>query len=494
MTGVPEHPRIRLWMKLAALIAGLVVALHAVRLVIGASISSRALAREQAALGRRIARLLAENVTEPLLVGDRVALHEIVAGAAGGDDAGIVYCFVVREGRVAASSFAGPTLEALVAARPAGDREPIVIVRDGTRVLDIAEPILGGSVGEIRIGFATGILDEARRDLQIKLGLLTVAVIAAGLVAAFAIGRRIARPVSEMLATADHFDPASDDSVPSITSRGSDEIAVLASRLNRMMLRLRSAHLEAEAVRQRSMDAQRLAALGTLMAGFAHEVNNPLAGLMNCVRRFERSDLPEPKRAEYVAHMRRGLQRIVDLVQRFLDFGRAGRIAPEPTGATDLARGAIDIVRPLLGERGVQCALEEPAAQPPAGEDGGNGLVVADRREIERALVNLLLNAIHVTAPGGRIRMALRSRGPFRGIAVADDGPGIPPEIRDRILDPFFTTKPVGEGSGLGLTVTRAIVDAHGGELTFEFPDGRGTVATVWLRRCDAALERRVAI
>jgi two-component system NtrC family sensor kinase len=68
------------------------------------------------------------------------------------------------------------------------------------------------------------------------------------------------------------------------------------------------------------------------------------------------------------------------------------------------------------------------------------------------------------------------------GVAVEDRGPGIPAEMRDRILDPFFSTKPEGEGTGLGLSVTRTIIDAHGGELTFEFPDAGGTVATVWLR------------
>jgi signal transduction histidine kinase len=76
---------------------------------------------------------------------------------------------------------------------------------------------------------------------------------------------------------------------------------------------------------------------------------------------------------------------------------------------------------------------------------------------------------------------------------VEDDGPGVAPEIRDRILDPFFSTKPEGEGTGLGLSVTRTIVDAHGGELTFEFPAGGGTVATVWLRAAPRAEDRAIA-
>ena len=108
--------------------------------------------------------------------------------------------------------------------------------------------------------------------------------------------------------------------------------------------------------------------------------------------------------------------------------------------------------------------------------------VLADRSRAGQALVNLILNAAWVTPDGGEIRVRLRRRPGLVGLAVEDDGPGIPREIRDRVLDPFFTTKPEGEGTGLGLPVTRTIVDAHGGELAFEFPERGGTVVTVWLR------------
>jgi signal transduction histidine kinase len=97
-----------------------------------------------------------------------------------------------------------------------------------------------------------------------------------------------------------------------------------------------------------------------------------------------------------------------------------------------------------------------------------------------------VLNGLFVTPKGGQLRMRLRRRPGWCGIAVEDDGPGIPVELRDRVLDPFFSTKPEGEGTGLGLTVTRSIVDAHDGELTFEFPPSGGTVVTVWLRQVAA--------
>lgn len=98
-------------------------------------------------------------------------------------------------------------------------------------------------------------------------------------------------------------------------------------------------------------------------------------------------------------------------------------------------------------------------------------------------MLNLLINAAYVTPSGGQIRLCARERAEHLGLAVEDDGPGIPEDLRARIAEPFFSTKPAGEGTGLGLSITRSIAEAHGGELTFEFPERGGTVATLWLRR-----------
>lgn len=476
MSDLPvAGPRLRLWMKLFAIAAVGVVLMHAVHLTIGVGVSTRALATEQEVLGRSISRLVAEEAVDPLLVGDPVTLQEIVARAATGRDSGVAYCFIERDGRVVASSFVGQTPPGLVTLRGARDGAPIVVRQGAARILDLAEPVLGGQLGRVRLGLSMEILATTRRQIAIQLGLLAVAMILAGLAAALLLGRSLARPVSRMLSAADSFDPARDDPPPTVVARTSDEIAVLADRFNRMMLRLRASHLAQVRAQQEVISAERLAALGSLVAGVAHEVNNPLAGLKNCVQRLERPDLPPPKRREYLALMREGLERIEEVVKRLLDFARPHPAALSPLLASDLAREGSQLVGPLLRERGVRCDLEVGP--------GADGPVLADRRLATQALLNLLLNAAYVTPAGGRIAIRVLRRDGLRGIAVADAGPGIPVEIRDRILDPFFTTKPEGQGTGLGLSVTRSIVDAHGGELTFDFPAGGGTQAAVWLRQ-----------
>jgi two-component system NtrC family sensor kinase len=461
-------------MKLAVLAAVGVVAMHAVHLVIGNRLAARALLESQARLGRHMARLVAEDAADALLVNDAMTLYGVVHGAAVTAEGDVAYCFIVRGDRVVATSFDGATPDAIVHLRRPGEVDPVLAVVDGSEVLDLSESILGGSLGAIRLGLDMKRLQTLRRELAIHLGELAVAVILGGIAAAFLTGRAIARPVNQMLAAADRFDPAAVVGGPVVEPRGSDEIAVLGRRFNMMMRRLEAAHGEQQRARQKAVETERLAALGSLVAGVAHEVNNPLAGLKNCVRRLERADLSVEKRREYLALMDDGLSRIEEVVRGLLAFGRPHPMELRRVAAGSLAAEAIRLVRPALERRRIEARL-------PDGTDAGSE-VLADRRQIGQAIVNLLLNAAYVTPEGGEIRVALRRRSGQIGIAVEDDGPGIPLDIRDRVVDPFFSTKPEGEGTGLGLSVTRSIVDAHGGDLGFEFPTAGGTVATLWLR------------
>ena len=477
--SAPARPRVRLWMKLAAFAAMGVVLMHALHLFIGNRVATRALSAEAARLGRDIGHLVAQRAADPLLVNDLLALQELVQETAE-PGSRVAYCLVVREGQLVASSFDGPTPPGLVALRADGDAEPLVVRSGDRRVLDLAEPILGGRLGRVQLGLDMEVLDDTRRELAIRLGVLALALIALGFAAAFAAGRVVARPIGEIVAAADRFDPGAGRS-PEIRPRGSDEIAVLAGRFNEMMRRLAAAHEEQARARQKAVETERLAAMGSLVAGVAHEVNNPLAGLKNCVRRLERAELPEAKRREYLALMDEGLVRIEDVVRQLLDFGRPHPPRLEPVPASLMAREAVALVRPALERRRVALQIVDGAADAEAG---------ADRRLVEQALLNLVLNAAYVTPDGGRIRVRLRARPGLVGISVEDEGPGIPPEIRERVLDPFFSTKPEGEGTGLGLSVTRTIARAHGGELTFEFPEGGGTVATLWLPETARRLAR----
>jgi signal transduction histidine kinase len=458
----------RLWVKLALAAAVAVVATHAVHLVVGTRVATRSLAREQESLGRGIARLVASGAADPILTHDTATLGELVARAAA--TAEIAYCFVERDGEILASSFPGGTPAALARLRADRAAGPIV-VRDGDRrYLDLAEPVLSGKLGTVRLGISMELLQSTRRAIAIPLGLLAAFVVAVGTAAALVMGRSVARPLEDLVAAADRFDPAAPLGL--VPRRGGREISRLAGRFNRMMVRLRAAHRERERVRGRALANARLASLGEVVAGVAHEVNNPLASLKACVSLMR--DSRDGARADDLALMDEALDRIRDVVRRLLELGSPRPLDLAPTSIVDLAREAPRLAALSLRGRGVR--LEEVSAPGDADEP-----VLADRKQIAQALLNLLLNAAYVSKPGGTVRVRTTSREGFRGIAVADDGPGIPPEIRERVFEPFFTTKPGGEGTGLGLPLTRTIVDLHHGSLELEFPEGGGTVATIWL-------------
>lgn len=478
----PERPVAhwrRLWIKLAAFAVVGVVATHAIHLAVATRVATRALERDQAELGGGIARLVAGEAADAVLLHDQVTLSEIVARAAA--IPGVAYCVVVRDGAVLSSSFRGSTPAALLDARRRGTSGPLVVVDRQGRYLDLEEPILGGEAGHVRLGIDMALLQSARREIALPLGLVALAVIAAGVVAAVVVGRSVVRPIDELVAAADRFDLTSDPSP--VRPRGGPELERLSERFNRMMVRLRSAFEEQERAKQKALTTERLAALGSLVAGVSHEVNNPLAGLKNCVHALRLGDTDAATRAEYLDLMDEGLDRIRDVVRRLLEFARPRPLDPARISPARLAEDVSRLVGSVLRGRRIELQTVD--------ERGVDGVAVnADPGQMGQALLNLILNAAYVTPDGGRITLRLRRGAGRVGIAVVDAGPGIPEGIRDRILDPFFSTKPEGEGTGLGLSVTRAIVDSHRGELEFECPAEGGTIATIWLPEVTAAADR----
>lgn len=445
---------------------------HAIHLIISNRVAGEALARSQEALGHNVARLVANEAADAVLVDDKLSLRALTKGAVSGQD--VAYCFITRDGRVLASSLPGTTPYALIDARRSSDTSSFVIASGRARYLDVAEPILNGSAGTVRVGVDLSVVEATRHRVSLLLGILAVGVIAVGVIAAFVVGRSIAHPIRVLLDAADRFDPAGE--AHAVESSSSDEVGELAERFNRMMVRLKVAYEEQVRAREKQGQTERMAALGTLVAGVAHEVNNPVAGMKTCLRRLQREDLvAESKRGEYLELIEEGLERIEDVMRHLLDFARPRPLRLEAIMVSDLIREGSSLLRPILARRRIELR-----------EDASDARVIADCKQTAQALLNLLLNAAYVTPEAGEIRIRVRQRPGLCGIAVEDDGPGVPPDIRDRILDPFFTTKPEGEGTGLGLSVIKSIVDAHGGELTLEFP-AAGTVATMWLRAASGA-------
>jgi signal transduction histidine kinase len=215
-------------------------------------------------------------------------------------------------------------------------------------------------------------------------------------------------------------------------------------------------------------DLDRLAALGRLVAEIAHEIRNPLVSIKTFLQLLpERGSDPEFHRSfsDVATDELRRVERLLDAV---LEQARPTVVAPEKRAVQvpPILRSVVRLVGHRAAQRGIGLEMEAPEELPLAGisEDG-----------LRQVVLNLLLNALDVTPAGGTVWVRARSRGDRVQVAVEDEGPGVAPGLRERIFEPFFTTHPERPG-GLGLTISRRIVEAAGGTLGAETRPGGGTV------------------
>jgi signal transduction histidine kinase len=224
-------------------------------------------------------------------------------------------------------------------------------------------------------------------------------------------------------------------------------------------------HLAEEAVRR----TDRLAALGQLSAGLAHELRNPLGTIRASAEMLGRQVSEENEVArEMAGFVRAEADRMNSLIARFLQFARPLEVRAAPVRLSEVIDRAVEQVQ----REAPHVALYKNYSPdiPP---------VAADAELIERVFYNLLLNAAQATAAGGTVTVKTRAAGGAAEIAVIDRGVGIAPEQVPSIFNPFFTTKP--QGVGLGLAIVSKIVDSHGGKITVESEPGMGSVFRVSL-------------
>lgn len=223
---------------------------------------------------------------------------------------------------------------------------------------------------------------------------------------------------------------------------------------------------------QQILNTEKLASVGKLAAGVAHEINNPLGGILNCLYNLRKGTLSPARQEEYVVSMEDGLRRVQKIVRQLLDFSQQHE--PE-LSATDI-NAVVERVLVLTEHAFVANQIRlDKQLQP------GLSALMVDRHMIEQVLMNLVLNAIQAIKGGGVVTIRTRILDEACVIEVQDTGCGIQPHVLSRIFDPFFTTKGVGEGTGLGLSVSLGIVERHGGRILVDSEVGKGSVFTVAL-------------
>jgi two-component system NtrC family sensor kinase len=232
----------------------------------------------------------------------------------------------------------------------------------------------------------------------------------------------------------------------------------------------RASAAELQRQRETLMQAEKLAAFGSLLAGVAHELNNPLAiVLADALLLQEDADPALPAVAARAERIRAAAERCARIVRSFLAMARQQALQRRPVPVGPLVDGVLELLAYGLRSDGIAVAREIPEGLPP---------VLGDADQLHQVLANLVTNArqaLEHRSGQRRLRIGARVVGATVEIAVVDNGPGVPDAIRGRVFDPFFTTKPVGSGTGIGLSVSRGIAEAHGGSLDLAEAAGGGT-------------------
>ncbi len=232
------------------------------------------------------------------------------------------------------------------------------------------------------------------------------------------------------------------------------------------------AHKKIARERRKMAQTERLSSVGLLAAGVAHEINNPLGGVIACVDSLQQGTLSATRSEEYFAAVQDGLNRIRSTVSGLLNFSRQRPGVPESVKLQEIVDACLRLSGPSVRENGVRIDWTISEVGPRA---------FADRSQVLQAVLNILLNAFQAIGPEGVVQIS----GPVRpgqvGVKVKDDGPGIAAKILDRVCDPFFTTKREGAGTGLGLAVTLGLAKANGGDLEISSVEGQGCAVTIWL-------------
>ena len=262
--------------------------------------------------------------------------------------------------------------------------------------------------------------------------------------------------------------------------------ASMASALEEKNRELSLSYQRLQETQSQLVHSERMAALGQMVAGMAHEINNPLAyvtgnihNVMGWLSTLDGVVLPalDPRQAERWDKIRRrlaesleGLERVKELVLQLRTYSRLDEAEFKAIDVEDSVLSVLRIISHRLREQEVELSAEYQYRHPLECNPGAFNQVV----------MNLVSNALDAVPRGGRITLVTREREGRFQLVVRDNGPGVPAAIRERLFEPFFTTKPVGKGTGLGLAISRQIVEAHGGVLLLEEPeDGLTTFSVI---------------
>lgn len=330
-------------------------------------------------------------------------------------------------------------------------------------VIDVATPLNVSSkrFGTLRLGYSLSGLAEDIRKLKRRAFIITISVATVLILSVFVAARVMARPIRRLANALNSVRLGNLEPMP-LPERG-DELGDLQNSYRIMVDRLRREEIDRERTQELLARTEKMATVGTLAAGIAHEINSPLTGAMHSVGALGKESLSSQKRDQYLKVAGESLERIRRAVSQLLDYSTVHATNFSGCDLSRLVGKTLELLDFQIGRNGIEVENRLPPL-----------VIRGDAHKLEQVLVNMVLNAIAAMPSGGRLEFSHAEDGPFLTLVIADTGEGIPEENLSRIFEPFFTTKGNSKGTGLGLAVCRKIVEQHGGKISVSSRPGNG--------------------
>ena len=435
-----------------------------------------------------LAKIVSDKSLNPMVYGDNLDLNNILDEIKQSDSS-IVYIFIINTTNdlVAQTYDISIPRRLLFANTLISEGYSIKVINAEhfkyKTIRDIAYPILNGELGTVRLGIAESHIHEQLREATTNMIVMIAAFFVIGLGGAYVFSYIITTPIKKISKKAQVIDLNYIDSEDyNIESRKylnffnikiNDEMDVLVDKFSEMLVRLRNSYTELKETQGALVQAEKLASLGTLAAGVAHEINNPVSGIKNCTNRIIKNPENTEQNEKYMKLIKEATDRIENVVQHLLNFSRKQDFVFGKVDLNLVIDNAISLTEYKLQRSNLEVETSFDDKY----------FVNGSANHLEQVFVNLILNSLDAVLERiekepeikGEIEISISRSSDKVYANFKDNGIGIPMEIQDKIYDPFFTSKEVGKGTGLGLSVTFNLIKEHGGKIFFNTAEGHGT-------------------
>ena len=447
-----------------------------------------------------IANSISNQITSSILFEDYISLQNTLNSIKEIDE-NIFYIFIVDDKNQVVvhtftTNFPVDLINANVLSENQKSNTQLLLIKDLNEeiIFDVAVPILGGRVGTVRVGLKeSSIIADVQKTVNI-FWLMVAAFLSVGIAGALVFAKFITKPIKAIQNVADGIDLSQigKKEIPQIKIRekfldrikmlfrAEDEIDILADRFNQMIIRLDKAYRDLQSAQSTIIQSEKLATVGTLTAGLAHEINNPVAGLQNCIRRIKNDPSNVEQSIKYIKMMEAAVEKVENVVSNLLNFTRRQSGGFQSLSINEIIENSLLLVSHRLEKLRISITKNFPSDLPN---------IKGNKNQLEQVMLNLFINSIDSIEEKSfidpmcekRIILSAVKEDNYVILSIQDTGKGIAENIKDKIFDPFFTTKQPGKGTGLGLSVVYNIIESHNGKIQIESKEGVGTTVIISL-------------